>query len=118
MAELEMQQEPEDMMSLNDALALMRVTAAAGGSAKIGQVLLARLVEHIDSLQTDRDALQEELNEWRFTNGVDVMRRELDQLRARLAEHPKPTAHGTATPGQRAAQLEAIDEFDAAKRGG
>lgn len=25
--------------------------------------------------------------------------------------------HGTATPGQRAAQLEAIDEFDAAKRG-
>lgn len=52
MAEWEMQDEPE-MMSLNDALDSMRATAAAGGSARIGPVLLARLVEHIDELRQD-----------------------------------------------------------------
>jgi hypothetical protein len=106
MADQEMQDAP-DMMSLNDARALMRATAAAGGSATLGPALLDRLVAHIDGLQSERDearsmfyascqasaafavalGLDEDENDPpNIADAIEELTAERNELRARLVE--------------------------------
>lgn len=61
-----------------------RNTSAARCAFEAENAACASLLAAIGALVKERDEVQEELDEWRFTNGVDVLRRERDRL---LHEH-------------------------------
>lgn len=93
-----------DLMSATEVLARLRIDAASEDfeGAQLGPVAVRKLLKHIAALESDR---------WRqlcriHSNRADTLRRERDELAARLEEIEQPE---TAEPAE---QIDAGDPDD------